>query len=107
MKTISNIETPVLSDQQFHIIDAPFKPLLTAGDVRDGKIGGGQDGVWQVDELAEKIKLIEGVLDVGLFYGKTGPELFAKGLGTGGQKPIAAYFGMKDGTVTSRKWESG
>lgn len=106
MKRISNLVTPVRTDQEFFIIDAPFKPLLTAGDVKNGKVGGGQDGVWQVDELARKIKLIEGVLEVGLFHGNTGLELQSKGLGIGGQKPVAAYFGMEDGTVTTRKWES-
>ncbi|KAL4803862.1 ribose 5-phosphate isomerase A-domain-containing protein [Aspergillus unguis] len=95
-------EGPLKTDQDFYIIDAPFPPLLTKGDVAAGKDGSGQGGIWEVDALALAIKQIPGVLDVGIFSGMTGPQAQAAG-GIGGQKPIAAYFGMPDGSVEVRK----
>ena len=95
-------EGPLKSDQDFFLIDAPFKTLLTKSDVAAGKDGSGKDGVWEVETLAGLIKGIVGVLDVGIFYGPTGPQARAQG-GIGGQKPIAAYFGMPDGSVSVRK----
>lgn len=92
---------PIQTDQSFYIIDAPFKQLLTAGDVAEGKDGSGKDGVWAVDELARKIKAINGVLEVGLFHGMTGHQTQALGM-QGGQKPVAVYFGLKDGEVAMR-----
>lgn len=94
-------EGPLKSDQDFFIIDAPFKPLLTKGDVEAGNNGSGKDGVWEVENLAHAIKSIAGVLEVGVFYGLNGPQAQATG-GIGGQKPVAAYFGMTDGTVAVR-----
>ncbi|KAA8650940.1 hypothetical protein EYZ11_001847 [Aspergillus tanneri] len=93
---------PLKTDQGFYIIDAPFKTLLTKADVAAGKDGSGKDGVWEVEKLSQAIKLIPGVLDVGIFSGFTGPQAQAQG-GIGGQKPIAAYFGMSDGSVSVRK----
>ncbi|KAI9728555.1 MAG: ribose-5-phosphate isomerase rki1 [Cirrosporium novae-zelandiae] len=90
------------TDQDFFIIDAPFKQLLTAGDVKVGKDGSGKDGVWEVEALADKIKSIVGVLDVGIFCGKNGNEMMAAA-NMGGQKPVAAYFGMEDGSVSTRR----
>lgn len=96
-------EGPLKTDQDFYIIDAPFKTLLTAADVAAGKGDGkGKDGLWEVDQLARTINEITGVLEVGIFSGLTGPEARSRGL-VGGQKPIAAYFGMPDGTVQVRK----
>ncbi|KAJ9195152.1 hypothetical protein DTO164E3_6913 [Paecilomyces variotii] len=95
-------EGPLKTDQDFFIIDAPFPPLLTASDVAAGKNGNGVNGIWEVHRLAKTIKEIPGVLEVGLFSGMTGPQAQALG-GVGGQKPVAAYFGMPDGTVTVRK----
>ena len=95
-------EGPLKSDQDFFIIDAPFKPLLTKSDIAAGRDGSGKDGVWEVETLARIIKGVAGVLDVGIFFGPTGPQVRAKG-GIGGQKPVAAYFGMPDGTVSVRK----
>lgn len=95
-------EGPLKSDQDFFIIDAPFKTLLTKSDVAAGKDGSGKDGVWEVEALAHSIKNIVGVLDVGIFFGPTGPQARAQG-GIGGQKPVAAYFGMPDGSVSVRK----
>ncbi|OJJ64635.1 hypothetical protein ASPSYDRAFT_142470 [Aspergillus sydowii CBS 593.65] len=95
-------EGPLKTDQSFYIVDAPFPTLLTKADVAAGQDGSGKSGVWEVDTLASAIKLIPGVLDVGIFSGLTGPQAQASG-GIGGQRPIAAYFGMPDGSVSVRK----
>lgn len=94
---------PVKTDQDFYIIDAPFPhPLLISTDLTPELRGAGEDGEWEVETLARTIKEINGVLAVGIFCGPTGPE--AKGAGViGGQRPIACYFGMEDGTVTLRR----
>lgn len=97
-------EGPLRTDQDFFIIDAPFPTLLTKADVAAGKDGSGTAGVWEVETLARKIKMIAGVLEVGIFSGLTGPQAAAVG-GIGGQKPVAAYFGMPDGTVSVREAE--
>ena len=57
---------------------------------------------WEVEALAREVKLIEGVLSVGLFAGVNGLQAEKRGLRTGGQKPVAAYFGMEDGGVVVR-----
>ena len=92
---------PIKTDQDFFIVDAPFPQLLTAGDVAAGKDGSGSGGIWEVEALARAVKAIHGVLDVGIFTGPTGPEAAAAGL-MGGQRPVACYFGMEDGSVTAR-----
>jgi ribose 5-phosphate isomerase A len=76
--------------------------LLTKADVAAGKDGSGKGGIWEVDTLARAIKQIAGVLEVGIFSGLTGPQAQALG-GIGGQKPIAVYFGMPDGSISVRK----
>lgn len=94
---------PLKTDQDFFIIDAPFPtPLLNKKDVAAGKDGSGKGGVWEVEALARAIKQIAGVLEVGIFSGPTGPQAQAVGA-LGGQKPVAAYFGMPDGSVSVRK----
>ena len=55
-----------------------------------------------METLAREIKLLEGVLSVGLFTGFNGSEASERGLQKGGQKPVAAYFGMSDGSVAVR-----
>ncbi|EAS28458.3 ribose 5-phosphate isomerase A [Coccidioides immitis RS] len=95
-------EGPVKTDQSFFLIDAPFPQLLTSSDIQSGKTASAKEGIWEVETLAKEIKQIPGVLEVGLFYGPTGPQAQATG-GVGGQKPIAAYFGMADGSVSVRK----
>jgi ribose 5-phosphate isomerase A len=90
---------PVQTDQSFYIIDAPFPKLLTSEDVENGQDGSGKNGNWEVSVLADRIKRITGVLEVGLFYGLDGDEAQAAGM-KGGQKPVAAYFGMEDGGVS-------
>lgn len=67
--------------------------------------GKGDDGKWEVETLAREIKLIEGVLSVGLFVGQNGFQAERASKGWGGQKPIAAYFGMADGSVVIRNSE--
>ncbi|KAH8696310.1 ribose 5-phosphate isomerase A [Talaromyces proteolyticus] len=95
-------EGPLKTDQGFFIVDAPFPPLLTPSDVQAGKDGSGKAGVWEVSTLANKIKAIPGVLEVGIFHGITGPQAQEAGA-VGGQKPFAAYFGLPDGSVTVRR----
>jgi ribose 5-phosphate isomerase A len=115
---------PLKTDQDFYIIDAPFAPLLTAQDVTTATASSTADapdslphdpstlapvpvietpiGIrWQVEELARRIKEITGVLEVGLFSGPDGPEAMRL-FGRGGQKPVAVYFGMRDGSVEVR-----
>lgn len=92
---------PLKTDQDFFIIDAPFPSLLHASDLALGKIPEPAKGLWEVETLAAEIKAIHGVLEVGIFSGPTGPEATALGR-RGGQKPVACYFGMADGTVTVR-----
>ena len=70
----------------------------------DGK---GEDGVWEAETLAKEIKMIEGVLSVGLFVGMNGYQAREAGKAMGGQKPVAAYFGMEDGSVVVRTAEDG
>jgi ribose 5-phosphate isomerase A len=94
---------PIQTDQSFYIIDAPFKKLYSTQDVKDGADGSGKDGQWDVNTLARAIKEINGVLEVGLFYGVNGEEAQAAG-GQGGQKPVAVYFGMEDGEVMVRHY---
>jgi ribose 5-phosphate isomerase A len=100
---------PLKTDQDFYIIDAPFPPLLTPSDVDAGKgKGDGTDNTWEVVKLSKAIKAITGVLEVGLFCGRDGIEAEAAGqlagmTAKGGQKPVAVYFGMEDGSVEIRK----
>jgi len=94
---------PVKTDQDFFIVDAPFPhPLLIAADLSQERLGDGENGCWEVEQLARAIKDINGVLAVGLFCGPTGPEAKAAGV-VGGQRPIACYFGMADGSVSLRR----
>lgn len=105
---------PIKTDQDNYIIDAPFPPLLLSRDseksqslqpVHKGVEGKGEEGRWDVESLAREIKLIEGVLSVGLFVGVNGLQAAQAGALKGGQKPVAAYFGMEDGSVFVRNAE--
>ena len=89
---------PVKTDQDNYIVDAPFSQLLLSQDVAAEKASGTR-GEWEVEALARAIKDIHGVLDVGIFSGPTGPEAAAHNV-AGGQRPVACYFGMEDGSVT-------
>ena len=102
---------PIKTDQDNFIIDAPFQTLLIPLDVEKslslhpthkGMEGKGEGGLWEAEALAKEIKAIEGVLSVGLFVGENGVQAMARGKSAGGQKPVAAYFGMEDGSVFVR-----
>lgn len=101
---------PLKTDQDFFIIDAPFPTLLTSADVASGKgKGDGSDGTWEVNKISKAIKGLTGVLEVGIFSGLNGIEAEAllakagpKSAVTGGQRPVAVYFGMSDGSVKVR-----
>lgn len=100
---------PIKTDQDNFIVDAPFPALLLSSDIEQAPKQGikelkgrGEDGQWEVQALAKEIKAIEGVLSVGLFVGENGVQAKARGKIAGGQKPIAAYFGMEDGSVAVR-----
>ncbi|KAK4112754.1 ribose 5-phosphate isomerase [Canariomyces notabilis] len=84
----------VVTDNGMWIIDAPFKPLQLNSD----GIVSGVNGVYTVDDLAERLIKIPGVAEIGLFYGDHGLQI-----ASGAQKPVAAYFGMADGTVQVAK----
>lgn len=104
---------PLKTDQDFFIIDAAFPALLTTADVKAGKgKGDGSDGTWEVNTICRAIKGLTGVLEVGIFAGLNGieaQEQRAKHGGqsvvVGGQKPVAVYFGMADGSITIRTAE--
>jgi ribose 5-phosphate isomerase A len=92
---------PIVTDNGMLIIDAPFAPLLVASDTKDGsKAGKGEDGLWSVDALAQRLINIVGVAEIGLFHGQNGLEVER-----GAQKPVAAYFGLEDGGVKTVKAE--
>ena len=94
---------PIITDNGNFIIDAPFPaPLLTSMDAAAAQsttTAMEERGEWEVSALAKKIKEIVGVVETGLFWGRNGYEA---GLEGGGQKPVAAYFGMEDGEVLVR-----
>jgi ribose 5-phosphate isomerase A len=88
-----------LTDNGNYIIDAPFSPLLLPKDHESGVKGGdGEDGIWTVNALAERLIGVPGIIEIGLFQGKNGHEV-----ADGAQKPVAAYFGMADGSVEVRR----
>ena len=91
---------PVVTDNGMWLIDAPFQPLQLS---RDSSAAGadGDNGVWTVDGLADRLIKIPGIVETGLFTGFNGFEA-QEGHG-GAQKPVAAYFGMADGTVQVRQ----
>ena len=93
---------PIVTDNGNFIIDAPFPPLQTPGDISGDSKGIGKEGKWEVLTLAKKLKSIVGVVEHGLFSGRNGWEVRAAGEEGGGQKPVAAYFGMEDGQVQVR-----
>ncbi|KAK0715982.1 ribose 5-phosphate isomerase A-domain-containing protein [Lasiosphaeris hirsuta] len=85
----------IVTDNGMWIIDAPFAPLLLPRDGTGGTQAGNRDGgVWTVDALADHLIKIPGVAEIGLFYGSNGLQV-----ASGAQKPVAAYFGMADGSV--------
>ncbi len=96
---------PIKTDQDNFIVDAPFPTLLLKSELTDSEskqTGGKAKGRWEVEALAREIKMVEGVLSVGLFVGMNGLKAERMGLKAGGQKPVAAYLGMEDGSVIVR-----
>jgi ribose 5-phosphate isomerase A len=93
---------PVVTDNSNWIIDAPFQPLLIPSDLTDDNKGDGENGKWEVHTLGQTLKLMEGVVEVGLFHGRNGHQVAKSGEEGGGQKPVAAYFGMENGEVQVR-----
>jgi ribose 5-phosphate isomerase A len=93
---------PVVTDNGMWIIDAPFPALKLTKDLAEGDKGDGSKGTWEVHALGRRLKRIVGVLDVGLFHGRNGIQVANAGEEGGGQKPVAAYFGMADGGVEVR-----
>ncbi len=93
---------PVVTDNGMWIIDAPFPPLMLKSDLKGHDKGDGEHGTWEVHNLGRRIKRIVGVFEVGLFHGRNGFQVAAAGEEGGGQKPVAAYFGMADGEVEVR-----
>jgi len=94
---------PVVTDNGMWIIDAPFPPLKLLSDLKNGDKGDGEHGNWEVHALGRRLKRIVGVLEVGLFHGRNGIQVANSGEEGGGQKPVAAYFGMEDGEVEVRR----
>jgi len=93
---------PVVTDNGMWIIDAPFPPLLLSSDLKNGEKGDGTNGIWEVHTLGRRLKRTVGILEVGLFHGRNGSQVEAAGEEGGGQKPVAAYFGMENGEVEIR-----
>lgn len=84
---------------------------------KDEKKWAGEKG-WTPGTLARAIGSITGVLEVGLFTGVDGVEAAEaeerderEGRGrrgrVGGEKPVACYFGMEDGSVEVRVRKGG
>jgi ribose 5-phosphate isomerase A len=92
-----------VTDNGMWIIDAPFSPLLLAKDLKADGDGTGKGGLWEVKKLADELIKLPGIVEIGLFYGFNGNE--TAGQAQPAQKPVAAYFGMPDGTVQVQKAE--
>ena len=92
----------MVTDNSMWIIDAPFPPLMLKSDLKGHDKGDGEHGTWEVHNLGRRLKRITGVLEVGLFHGRNGVQVAAAGEEGGGQKPVAAYFGMANGEVEVR-----
>lgn len=92
----------MVTDNGMWIMDAPFPPLLLSSDLKGHDKGDGEHGTWEVHNLGRRLKRIVGVLEVGLFHGRNGVQVANAGEEGGGQKPVAAYFGMENGEVEIR-----
>jgi len=82
---------PCVTDNGNFIIDAPFRDGAIVTDaVAQPVKGKGIGDPYTVEKLAELIKSTVGVVEHGIFC-------------KGNAKPVIAYFGMEDGTVTTRR----
>ena len=112
-KDIKVREKEKVEDGDALVAGAGVGRRVSLGPAAEGAIGvdgGNLDGEgreWEVEALAREIKMIEGVLSVGLFCGLNGEEVLAQGGTIGGQKPVAAYFGMANGDVVVREKGKG
>ena len=88
-----------VTDNGMWLIDAPFSPLLLPKDLGATVDGAGAGGAWDVSKLAKELLSIPGIVEIGLFHGFNGVEAVGLGKEMQAQKPVAAYFGMADGTV--------
>ncbi|KAI9848490.1 MAG: ribose-5-phosphate isomerase rki1 [Thelocarpon superellum] len=93
---------PIVTDNGNFIIDAPFPPLLLSSDPTPAFDPSAASTLttppqWEVEALARRLKEIVGVVETGIFCGRTGPEVEADGEEGGGQRPVAAYFGLERG----------
>ncbi|KAI9797141.1 MAG: ribose-5-phosphate isomerase rki1 [Piccolia ochrophora] len=104
---------PVVTDNGNFIVDAPFPALLLPSDIVDESQAAGlanarrasiarapPGGRWEVVALAKRLREIVGVVETGIFAGRNGEEAGEEG---GGQKPVAAYFGLEGGDVVVRR----
>ncbi|KAF4774030.1 ribose 5-phosphate isomerase A [Colletotrichum scovillei] len=89
----------VVTDNGMWLIDAPFPQLLLSSDVSDGGSARNASGAWEVSALAKELLMIPGIVEIGIFHGLNGVEAAAAGKVGLAQKPVAAYFGMEDGSV--------
>lgn len=88
-----------VTDNGMWIIDAPFSPLQLPKDLSGAVDGKGKNGAWEVQTLADELLKVPGIVEIGLFYGFNGAQAAGLGKELQAQKPVAAYFGMPDGTV--------
>ncbi|KAK1700043.1 ribose 5-phosphate isomerase A [Colletotrichum godetiae] len=88
----------VVTDNGMWLIDAPFPQLLLSSEVSDGSARNAS-GAWEVSALAKELLMIPGIVEIGIFHGLNGVEAAAAGKAGLAQKPVAAYFGMEDGSV--------
>lgn len=93
---------PVVTDNGMWIIDAPFPSLKLERDLQGEDKGDGTNGTWEVHALGRRLKRVVGILEIGLFHGRNGIQVAKAGEEGGGQKPVAAYFGMENGEVEVR-----
>ncbi|KAL0944553.1 ribose 5-phosphate isomerase a [Colletotrichum truncatum] len=91
-----------VTDNGMWIIDAPFPQLLLPEDLTDSAAqaaGRNAAGAWEVSALAKELLLIPGIVEIGIFHGVNGLQAAQAGKFGLAQKPVAAYFGMEDGSV--------
>lgn len=86
--------THLITDNHNFLIDAPFPTMLLNSEA--DRIDPAK-GIWTPDALAAKIRGILGVLEVGIFSGRTGPEAAEVGTDVEGVRPVKIYFGKMDG----------
>ncbi|EFQ30671.1 ribose 5-phosphate isomerase A [Colletotrichum graminicola] len=92
----------VVTDNGMWLIDAPFPQLLLPQDLTDAssqQLGRNSAGAWEVSALAKELLMIPGIVEIGIFHGINGLQAAQAGKEGLAQKPVAAYFGMEDGSV--------